>query len=83
MAAGYRHGYHAYTFGYLVGELARRATGRPMRELLCEWITVPLGIEGQLHLAVSEESLPRLARLQQRARQWPADPDDADAILAP
>jgi CubicO group peptidase (beta-lactamase class C family) len=76
-------GYHSYTFGYLVGELARRATGRRMCELLREWITEPLGIEGQLYFAASKESLPGLARLQQQARQWPAAPDDGDAILAP
>jgi CubicO group peptidase (beta-lactamase class C family) len=76
-------GYHSYTFGYLVGELARRATGRPMRALLREWITAPLGIEGQLYFAAPNESLPALGRLEQHARQWPADPDDGDAILAP
>ena len=69
-------GYHAYTFGYLVGELARRATGRPVHELLREWITAPLGIEGQLYFAVPEEALPGLARLEQQAWQWPAAPDD-------
>ena len=76
-------GYHSYTFGYLVGELARRATGRPMCELLREWITAPLGIEGQLYFAAPKESLPGLASLEQQARHWPADPDDGDAILAP
>lgn len=76
-------GYHSYTFGYLVGELARRATGRPMSELLREWITEPLGIGGQLHFAVPEESLPRLAHLEQQSGQWPAAPDDGDAVLAP
>ncbi|MET7673130.1 serine hydrolase domain-containing protein [Micromonospora luteifusca] len=76
-------GYHSYTFGYLVGELARRATGRPMRELLREWITVPLGIEGQLYFAAPKEALPGFARLEQKAQQWPPDSDDAEAILAP
>lgn len=76
-------GYHSYTFGFLVGELARRATGRSMGELLREWITEPLGIEGQLYFAVPEESLPGLARLEQQARQGPAVPDDGDAIHAP
>jgi CubicO group peptidase (beta-lactamase class C family) len=76
-------GYHAYTFGYLVGELARRATGRPMRALLREWITAPLGIQGQLSFAAAEEALPGLARLEQRPGQWPAAPDDGEAILAP
>jgi CubicO group peptidase (beta-lactamase class C family) len=75
-------GYHSYTFGYLVGELARRATGRPVRELLREWITAPLGIEGQLYFAAPKESLPGLARLEQE-REWPAPPDDSEAILAP
>lgn len=76
-------GYHSYTFGFLVGELARRATGRPVRELLREWITVPLGIEGQLYFGVPKESLPEVARLEQQAWQWPAGPDDGDGILAP
>jgi CubicO group peptidase (beta-lactamase class C family) len=76
-------GYHSYTVGYLLGELARRATGRSMSELLREWITAPLGIEGQLYFAAPEESLPGLARLEQPARQPPPDPDDGDAVLAP
>lgn len=80
---GVATGYHAYTFGFLVGELARRATGRPARELLRDWITAPLGIEGQLWFAVPEESLAGLARLEQPAPPWTADPDDGDAVLAP
>jgi CubicO group peptidase (beta-lactamase class C family) len=76
-------GYHSYTFGYLIGELARRATGRPMYELLRDWITAPLGIDGQLYFAAPPESLPGLARLEQQASQWPADPDGGAAILAP
>jgi CubicO group peptidase (beta-lactamase class C family) len=76
-------GYHAYTFGYLVGELARRATGRAPRDLLREWITGPLGIEGQLYFGAPAESRPQLARLDQPASRWPAGPDDGTAILAP
>ena len=44
-------GYHAYTFGYLVGQLAHIATGHPMHDLLRQWITTPLGIDGQLYFA--------------------------------
>ncbi|GAA1121084.1 serine hydrolase domain-containing protein [Kribbella jejuensis] len=76
-------GYHSYTFGYLVGELARRTTGRTMSELLRQWITGPLGIEGQLYFAAPDESLPGLARLDQDAREWPGAPADDDSILAP
>ncbi|WP_433604954.1 serine hydrolase domain-containing protein [Dactylosporangium sp. CA-139114] len=76
-------GYHAYTFGFLVGELARRATGRPMRELLREWVTAPLGIDGQLYFGAPAEALPGFARLEQPARDRPGGPADDDAILAP
>jgi CubicO group peptidase (beta-lactamase class C family) len=54
-----------------------------MCELLREWITAPLGIEGQLYFAVPKGTLPDLARLEQQARQWPAAPDDGEVILAP
>lgn len=73
-------GYHAYTFGYLVGELVRRATGRPVSELLREWVTAPLGIERELYFGVPVEALPGLARLEE-APHRPTAPDDA--ILAP
>jgi CubicO group peptidase (beta-lactamase class C family) len=33
---GTQTGYHAYTFGYIVGEIARRATGKPISQLLLE-----------------------------------------------
>ncbi|QFZ17174.1 serine hydrolase domain-containing protein [Saccharothrix syringae] len=42
---GTRHGYHAVTFGWLVGEVLRRATGREPRELTAE-LGVPLGWPG-------------------------------------
>lgn len=81
--AGSALGYHAYTFGYLVGELARRATGRPVHELLHEWITAPLGTDGHLCFAVPADTVAELARLEQPAQEWPADPDPDPAILAP
>ena len=78
-------GYHAYTFGYLVGELARRRhrEAHVRASARVDHCTAPLGIEGQLYFAVPKESLPGLARLEQQAGQWPAAPDDGDAILAP
>ncbi|MFC4068835.1 serine hydrolase domain-containing protein [Actinoplanes subglobosus] len=66
--AGEAMGYHPYTFGYLVGEIARRATGHPVRELLREWITEPLGLDGQLFYGVPEESLPGLPPLDEEER---------------
>lgn len=35
---GARHGYHVNTYGFLVGELLRRATGAPVRELLARQV---------------------------------------------
>ncbi|WP_367125987.1 serine hydrolase domain-containing protein [Streptomyces phytohabitans] len=72
-------GYHAYTFGHLVGELARRATGRPPSVLLRDWIAAPLGLTGQLWFGVPAAALPRLARVGQDARQWPPAPEGGAA----
>jgi len=79
---GTETGYHSFTFGFLVGEVARRATGKPMRQLLHEWVTVPLGLEGELYFGVPGTDLARLARLDDGAPRPVASPD-GDAILAP
>jgi len=79
---GTETGYHSFTFGFLVGEVARRATGRSMRQLLPEWVTVPLGIDGDLYFGVPRTDLARLARLED-AGPRPVAPPDGDAILAP
>ncbi len=41
---GTQVGYHAYTFGYLVGEIIRRATGKPISQVLMEEVSGPLGV---------------------------------------
>lgn len=79
---GTRTGYHSFTFGFLVGEVARRATGKPMRQLLREWVTGPLGIDGELYFGVPSADLPRLARLEDAAPRPAPAPDD-DSLLAP
>ncbi|MEU3252258.1 serine hydrolase domain-containing protein [Streptomyces sp. NPDC006997] len=75
-------GYHSFTYGFLVGEIARRVTGKPMRRLLREWVAVPLGLDGELYFGVPEGDLPRLARLEDAAVPQAAPPD-TDAVLAP
>ncbi|MFS8199805.1 serine hydrolase domain-containing protein [Streptomyces sp. CWNU-52B] len=84
---GTRTGYHAFTFGFLVGEFTRRATGKPMRQLLREWVTEPLGIDGDLYFGVPRTELARLARLEDAAPQpaapQPAAAPDGGALLAP
>src|SRR2546426_4381115 len=41
---GTKIGYHAYTFGYIVGEIIRRVTGKPISQVLREELSVPLGV---------------------------------------
>lgn len=59
---GTTHGYHAVTFGWLVGELVRRADGRPIGQFLLDEITAPLGVECWMGLPEHEES--RVSRLE-------------------
>jgi CubicO group peptidase (beta-lactamase class C family) len=42
---GSAHGYHSNTFGYLVGEVLRRATGTPVGQLLRERLAGPAGAD--------------------------------------
>lgn len=60
-APGTAHGYHATTFGWLVGEVVRRVSGRSLGSYLREEITDPLGAELFVGLPASEER--RVARL--------------------
>lgn len=75
-------GYHSYTFGFLVGEIARRLTGKPMRGLLHDWIAAPLGIAGELYFGVPPTELDRLARLED-ADPVSIEPAGHVSILAP
>ncbi|GHH53921.1 serine hydrolase domain-containing protein [Streptomyces candidus] len=58
-------GYHAYTFGYLVGEIVRRTTGRSLTDVLREELTDPLGITDELYFGMPEAQQHRLARLEE------------------
>ena len=42
---GTAHGYHAVSYGYLVGEVVRRITGRSLGTFFAEEVAGPLGIE--------------------------------------
>jgi CubicO group peptidase (beta-lactamase class C family) len=61
---GTRHGYHALTYGYLVGEIVRRATGKPIAQVLREEVAGPLGMADELFFSVPRAQLGRLARLE-------------------
>ncbi|MFP3969283.1 serine hydrolase domain-containing protein [Actinomadura fulvescens] len=71
--------YHAVTFGYILGEVVRRVTRRPMSQVLAEQVTAPLGIADSLFFAVPDEAFPRLARLEDSdwTRMLAAQPDSS------
>src|SRR3954447_3059966 len=58
---GSRFGYHAQTFGFLVGEIVRRATGLTLSASLRELVTGPLGVADEVHFGVPEGLLDRVA----------------------
>jgi CubicO group peptidase (beta-lactamase class C family) len=76
---GSRFGYHALTFGFLLGETLRRVTGRTMSELLREVLTGPLGIADEICFAVPHPLLPRVAR--QTANPAPPEPPEQGSPL--
>jgi CubicO group peptidase (beta-lactamase class C family) len=61
---GTQTGYHAYSFGYLVGEIARRATGTPIGRLLTEEVATPIGMADELYLGMPVAEQARLAPLE-------------------
>jgi CubicO group peptidase (beta-lactamase class C family) len=61
---GTKTAYHAYTFGYILGELVRRATGQRISELLQKEIAEPLGVTGELWFGLPAGQLRRVARLE-------------------
>ncbi|MEU8432356.1 serine hydrolase domain-containing protein [Streptomyces sp. NPDC029216] len=77
-------GYHGWTFGWLIGETVRRATGRTISQVLREEVAGPLGVADSLFLAVPEQELPRVATLVEG--NWEASltalPQDLPFFLA-
>lgn len=53
---GAAHGYHVNTFGYLVGELVRRASGRTVGQVLRDEVAGPLGADVHIGLPSTEHN---------------------------
>src|SRR4029434_757724 len=56
---GTRNGYHALTFGFLVGEVVRRVSGKSLGTFLHDEVATPLGLDFWIGLPEGEE--PRVA----------------------
>jgi CubicO group peptidase (beta-lactamase class C family) len=75
---GTRIGYHAYTFGYLVGEIIRRATGKPISQVLREEVSGPVGVADELYFGMPRSEHSRLACLEDA----PSNPEAMAAMAS-
>lgn len=62
---GSQSGYHAQTWGFLVGELVRRVAGRRISEVLRDEVAGPLGVADELYFGVPESEHGRIARIEE------------------
>ena len=70
---GTRHGYHALTFGHLVGEVVRRVTRQSLGQFFADEVAKPLGIDVWIGLPGGVES--------RVAPNIPHDPPQPDAAM--
>ncbi|MBM3139193.1 MAG: beta-lactamase family protein [Chloroflexi bacterium] len=70
---GRGHGYHANTFGFLAGEVLRRATGRRLRDVVLDEIARPLGIDFFIGFGPEHDA---------RTADWVQPPPDREAEAA-
>jgi CubicO group peptidase (beta-lactamase class C family) len=78
---GTAHGYHAITYGWLVGELVRRVDGRRIGQYLQEEICEPLGVDCWIGLPESEED--RVSRLRGAPRPTGEDLEFMRKVAGP
>src|SRR5262245_23319121 len=69
---GTQHGYHARTYGYLVGEVVRRVSGRTVGQFFRAHIAEPLGADFYLGVPASEDA--RAAEVLAPRRPVSAEP---------
>ena len=70
---GTTHGYHVNTFGFLAGELVRRASGKTIGTYLRETVAEPLGAD--VHIG-----LPRSEHARTAEFLWPGDPPKPESL---
>ncbi len=59
---GIRHGYHALTYGWLIGGIIESFTGKPLQRVLQEELVDPLGLDG-MFIGMPHNELYRRAKL--------------------
>ncbi len=70
---GTKHGYHAITYGWLVGEVIRRVTGKSPGTYLRDELAGPLGLDLQIGLPAKDDA--RVAGLIAAPPPGPGEPN--------
>ncbi|WP_062349073.1 serine hydrolase domain-containing protein [Herbidospora yilanensis] len=78
---GTEPGYHAHTFGWLVGEVVRRVSGRTLGTYLREEIATPLGLDFWIGLPEPEHQ--RVARIVAPKLDMSVDPATLPEAVRP
>jgi CubicO group peptidase (beta-lactamase class C family) len=68
---GTESGYHALTFGFLVGEVVRRVSGKRIGAFLRDEVCTPLGIAEDMFIGAPESAERRIAKLKNRIVMTP------------
>ncbi len=82
---GKETGYHAITFGWIIGGIVEAASGRHIREVIREDVAKPLGIEDEMFVGIPDGVEDRLTKLQtpETPREMPVEiPPDHDFFKA-
>ncbi len=61
--------YHAITYGWLTGEIVRRASGMDIGAFVRENIAAPLGARNEMYIGLPDEERPRVAVLEASSRE--------------
>jgi CubicO group peptidase (beta-lactamase class C family) len=65
---GEDHGYHALTYGWLLGEVMSRVTGKSFSELLLDMLVLPLELDG-MYVGLPDAQMPRRSLLAAYAKE--------------
>ncbi len=77
---GTKHGYHPVTFGWLVGELIRRASGESPGAYFRRHVAGPLGLDAHIGLAEADDA--RCADLRPMPRKLEGPPTLLERVMS-
>ena len=79
-APGTATGYHALTYGWIVGGIVEGASGRHINDVIEQDLARPLGVSGEMYVGIPEGVEHRLTTLEEPAPPPPGTPDPVAAL---